>query len=354
MLGVGWCNAPWIDAWPGAPDDPGALATAGERWVWVAGQALLQGRMVALLSLLFGASMVWIGGDGRDVKRAALLDRRLLALALLGVLHGALLWWGDILLPYAVTGLALRWCRRWPPRRLLWSGILAYGLGVVVLRIDAGMELWQGHALSTGHMGMIRLAPMADNGRIWLTCLPETMIAVLMTSGPMMAIGMAMARSGRLSTAWLDRRAPWLLTIGLGTALITVPLTLIEAGICGGLSPASASYWATTLRLVCAPAGALGWLGLASLWRQGQSWLAAIGRVSLSTYLGQSMMMRAGVILLGMGASTVSWRGIMADMGLVLGLQVGLAQVWHKFGWPGPAEAWWRFLYRRQAGRPHR
>lgn len=105
ILGIGLCNAPGFAAPLSQAEQLPALASQMDRFLWVAEQTLMQGRFVALFSLLFGLSMLWVGGDGHDPAASARLTRRLRWLAAFGVLHGALLWWGDILLPYALTGL---------------------------------------------------------------------------------------------------------------------------------------------------------------------------------------------------------------------------------------------------------
>ena len=74
---------------------------------------IFEGKMRALFSLLFGASMQLFveRADAAGRHGEALQMRRLAILAAVGWLHYILLWWGDILFVYAVCGffaLALR------------------------------------------------------------------------------------------------------------------------------------------------------------------------------------------------------------------------------------------------------
>ncbi|MCC5450641.1 DUF418 domain-containing protein [Rheinheimera sp. UJ51] len=62
---------------------------------------LLQGRFLTLFNLLFGVSL-WLIYQRYGI---AYVKRRLYWLALFGLLHGWLLWFGDILLWYALAGL---------------------------------------------------------------------------------------------------------------------------------------------------------------------------------------------------------------------------------------------------------
>ncbi|WP_119710956.1 hypothetical protein [Arsenophonus endosymbiont of Aleurodicus floccissimus] len=61
----------------------------------------LQGKFLAIFSLLFGASFEFLSKQGLYWNKI-----RLFVLAIIiGLLHGIGLWDGDILLPYALTGL---------------------------------------------------------------------------------------------------------------------------------------------------------------------------------------------------------------------------------------------------------
>ena len=102
-----------------------ALPTAGiDRWLEPTLSALVSGRFIALFSLLFGvgfALQMQRSGSSPVVRRRYL--RRLGALFVIGLLHGAL-WWGDVLRYYAVIGLMLLPAYRWPARPLLVLGMI--------------------------------------------------------------------------------------------------------------------------------------------------------------------------------------------------------------------------------------
>jgi uncharacterized protein len=114
---------------PGSPLDEAAFAL---------GFFLFEGKMRALFTILFGASMVLFleraEAAGRDPGPLQL--RRLGWLALFGYLHFALLWWGDILFAYALCGCFALLCWRAPAKPLvalaltifvLWHGFQAAG-----------------------------------------------------------------------------------------------------------------------------------------------------------------------------------------------------------------------------------
>jgi uncharacterized protein len=84
--------------------------------------------------MLFGAGLVLMGM--RAARFAGVYYRRLLWLGLIGMAHGYLLWWGDILFFYAIGGLLLYPLRRLSPRTLLTIGII---LLLVGLPMSSGM-----------------------------------------------------------------------------------------------------------------------------------------------------------------------------------------------------------------------
>ena len=79
----------------------------GDRLMWLGNFLFVDGKFRSLFSILFGASLMLV------VEGAACADRspwrthyaRMIVLLLLGWLHFALLWWGDILTHYAAVGM---------------------------------------------------------------------------------------------------------------------------------------------------------------------------------------------------------------------------------------------------------
>ena len=110
-------------------------------YVWVAGRMLADQKFMTIFSMLFGASMVLMTeraeahGDARRVHY-----RRMGWLLVIGLLHGHLLWSGDILFLYAVCGMLVYPLRRQPPGRLL-------VLGVAMLAIASAFSVWTGLTL---------------------------------------------------------------------------------------------------------------------------------------------------------------------------------------------------------------
>ncbi len=115
----------------------GDLSTADEV-VWVVNFILVDAKFRALFSMMFGASML-LFIDRAEASAAgsakSLHFRRMGWLALFGLLHYALIWYGDILFLYAIIGMiAWRWRGRDASALITRAAIF----------IGAGFLLWAG------------------------------------------------------------------------------------------------------------------------------------------------------------------------------------------------------------------
>ncbi len=84
------------------------------------------GKFYVLFSLLFGMGFYLFLRKADEAGRAivTIFRRRLLVLLMFGVLHVLLLWYGDILVIYALFGFVLVWFRRKSNRTVLvWAGV---------------------------------------------------------------------------------------------------------------------------------------------------------------------------------------------------------------------------------------
>ncbi|MDB4724745.1 DUF418 domain-containing protein, partial [Planctomycetota bacterium] len=84
---------------------------SGGSAAWTAAliRALAENKFMGLFSLLFGMGLALQvdRAEARGVSPASFYPRRLAVLAAFGVLNGVCIFFGDILLPYAVAGTAL-------------------------------------------------------------------------------------------------------------------------------------------------------------------------------------------------------------------------------------------------------
>ncbi|MBI3210990.1 MAG: DUF418 domain-containing protein [Candidatus Solibacter usitatus] len=103
-------------------------------WTWFAVDVLFEGKMRALFSMLFGASMILMTSRsearGGDARIADIWLRRCLWLMFIASLHAWFLWDGDILFSYALAGLFL-----YPFRKLASTGLLIAGLSALSMQL---------------------------------------------------------------------------------------------------------------------------------------------------------------------------------------------------------------------------
>lgn len=135
-------NIPFMGNTGRVSHDPRVLGWDGsDQVIWWFTELFLDGTQRGLLELLFGASALLITRNTArptdPVLEADIYYRRALWLMLFGLIHGTLLLWpGDILLLYGMTGLFLFPFRNLSPRILLACGVA----GTLLLAASAAPE----------------------------------------------------------------------------------------------------------------------------------------------------------------------------------------------------------------------
>jgi uncharacterized protein len=117
---------------------PAGGATGPNLVLWAFITVLADGKMRAIFSLTFGASVYLLvdrlSRKGAGAEAADIHYRRMLWLMLFGMIHAYLIWWGDILYYYASLGLILYPLRKLSPRALLiMAGVMIVGLTALPL-----------------------------------------------------------------------------------------------------------------------------------------------------------------------------------------------------------------------------
>lgn len=106
---------------------------------WVFAHLFFELKMMGIFSMLFGAGLVLMDQRAEAAGRpfGGVYYRRILWLLVIGLVHAYLLWYGDILVTYAICGLLLYPLRRRSPRLLLILGITVLLFGSL-LRTGGG------------------------------------------------------------------------------------------------------------------------------------------------------------------------------------------------------------------------
>lgn len=356
-------------------------------------------RALPLFALLFGYGMVQFHRSriGRGIEPRivrVMMRRRHWAMVLLGLLHAALLFNGDILGAYGIAALLLVWLLfgRRDRTVLIWAGVIA---GIMAL---ASVFMMAGGVMASLFTPDDALAEMAASGEefsigmvrdlaygqgylvtvlmrvvMWV---PTTLQSALMMVVPLaIMLGWVAARRRVLDEPWnhvrlLRRAAIGGIAIGWLTGL---PDALLNAGL---LPLPDAVYWMFVglnylggLACGIGYAAAFGLLAMRLEGRQAEDpsvpgrvpgplvrALSAVGQRSLTFYLFQSVILVPVFAAWGLGIGPhVSTTGAVAIAFAVWAVSLPLAQLLDARGARGPAEVVLRRLtYGKHDPRPQR
>lgn len=347
-------------------------------------RVFVAGKFISIFALLYGIGLaLQCDRLERRGPSAPIYRRRQLWLLVFGVLHGVLLWWGDILFTYGLIGLAVFLVRKQPSRDLRRLGAVLIGLGAMLnasafLAIGAiPSEVWDGVTMLHEQVELPPDAPewvfrmLAQDDPFRMLSVAEVAIfgqgpwwAALLTRGSLfvgtviggatsvgiwvgglMLVGMAWIREGFLQDEerqrwWAFRVLPVLLAIEL---LANLALALGDFRFGSGIGGALEGLgWA-----VKPPLGLAYFAALCLLVRRLSALrvFASAGRLALTNYIAQSFVLN--VLFAHWGFAWFGTLGRAATFGICVVLvtcQVGLSWLWLQRFERGPLEAVWRRL----------
>ena len=105
--------------------------TGANLGVWWFSYLFADQKFMTLFSMLFGAGIVLMTSkaERQGGHSLRLHYRRMFWLLIIGLVHGYLLWSGDVLVLYAICGFVIYWFRRWSPKWLLLLGVIVFAVG---------------------------------------------------------------------------------------------------------------------------------------------------------------------------------------------------------------------------------
>ncbi|HTH28305.1 MAG TPA: DUF418 domain-containing protein [Sphingobium sp.] len=339
--------------------------------VWLASFALLDGKIVGLFAMLFGASTLLVidraemeGGDGFAAQR-----RRLLWLMPIGAAHYLLVWPGAWLMLLALAGwIALRFAGREPLDLLKWA-LAFFALQLLISAVMAALaistrspeaysallekELLHELVLHRGGYVPLALARLAEAP----AHLAASMVRSLFGMLGFMLLGMAMAMGGFFTGQWsreqYARTARHAYLVGLLPVLLLGAWALLSGDprIAGEVTGVVAFPFAIPIAI-----GHAALLMLAAM-RGGTSQLvkrvAAVGRTALSNYLLCTILL--ATLAYGFGLGLYGRLDRMSLLGIAIGLSALMllwSPHWLRLFGAGPGERLWHALRRigRRAG----
>jgi uncharacterized protein len=326
------------------------------------------GKFVTLFSLLFGIGFAvqMERADARGVASRLFYVRRLIVLLIIGLAHGFLLWWGDILAPYALMGGLLLLFRKrsqgtiliWAvifyawPMMLMGAAMAAHSAGVAIPKPphptpEELQRVIQIFANGTyAEMLRVRVKEMAFNGIALVFFYPRVLGLFL--------FGLWVWRAGIIRNLAqyepvLRRCRNWGLVVGLvGNAAVLAMFEIwrpnpteftregFVVGIAGSIAiPALSLFYASSVIL----------LSREETWRRVLHPFGAIGRTALSNYLLQSVICTTLYNSWGFGlfGKVGPLAGLIPTI-LIYSAQVPLSSWWTARFSFGPMEWIWRTL----------
>jgi uncharacterized protein len=274
--------------------------------------AFIQGKFISIFSFLFGMGFAiqMSRAEARGARFMSFYPRRLLALALFGLIHGVLIWAGDVLLTYAFSGAILLLFRKRQQKTLLWWAGGMFALPIVVSTIFVGLYFSRFHRswMDPKPVDMPKLYAvihiyahgtarqiLAQNWVEWKLELPTTLFAIY--AAALFLLGMWVWRAGIVQRLGeykpvLRRVCAWCIPIGL---VVNIFVASVRAVVPYG----RVSLWAWLAGVLWLPgshilsAGYISGLALLFMrenWRRTLLPFAAVGRMALTNYLMQSIL----------------------------------------------------------------
>ncbi len=344
----------WVPTWT---EGSGAIDMA----VYIFQVLFVESRFMSIFTMLFGVGLA-LQSDrarARDMDPRPRLRRRLAWLLVFGLIHGFLLWFGDILTLYAISGFLVLRATRWTVKRLT-----AVGVGLVALaQVPMALVVWgsivtgenfmevpplpfDGAALAAAQAEWTSIpARLAANATEFFSALAAGPIVLFWHTAGVMLIGMALYRRGFFTDTGAWRRGVVSLVLGfvIGAAVLAGRFAVgLETSAAQGL------FGAITL------AGILMGIGYMSLLipiasRSGQlvRALRNTGKTAFTLYISQTVvsLLLFSVILRPLWG-TWSRLPLLVYVMLFAVVQVIFAHWWQTRRGMGPLESMWRRLAR--------
>ena len=344
--------------------------TGVNRWVWILSHLFADSKFMTIFSILYGAGIVLITTkvEEKGGRSVGLHYKRTFWLLIIGLAHAYLLWYGDILVTYALMAMIVFWFRKLSPRWLIGLGIVAFSVSTLLQlglvgtlanlppdvmadfqaewQPDAGEIAWEA-AVYQGSW----LEQMAH--RVPASIEMQTLSLLFWGSwraGGLMLIGMALFKLGVLTAQRSTRFYRNLLIAGFGLGFPLVILGVVRNFAAGWILEYSRfvgsqfNYWGSL-------GVSLGYIAIIMLvaksrrWQQGIRPFAAVGRTALSNYLFQTIA--ATLIFYGHGLGLFGQVERSGQVLIVLGIwvvQLIISPLWLRHFRFGPAEWLWRSL----------
>ena len=373
------------------------LAFGGtEPWnlgTWFATHIFFDLKFMTIFSMLFGAGLVMMmqRAEARGTKYVVVWYRRSLWLLMFGIVHGYLIWMGDILYSYAIAGMFVFLFRHRSPKALTKISIVVMavapllsfmgGVGMGKLQSLATeieelqiageeisakqkdiLEQWDGLSILLGdpteevvddlegYSGSYAEVFTYRRLKTWMMQTEWYFFYIFWRVAGVMLLGMALMKLGIISGERGPSTYRKLMLVGYG-----VGLPIVVFGAWNMWQHQWETMWlyhsGSFPNYVGSVLVALGHIGLVmTIIKSGamknlMGRFAAVGRMAFTNYLSHSLILTT--VFYGYGFGLYGSVSRLAQMGFVvavIALQLWWSPIWLKFFRFGPAEWLWRTL----------
>ena len=340
--------------------------------VFFAIAVLVSGKAMSTFSFLFGlgfaVQMLRAASRGRSIVPTYV--RRLTVLLLIGAIHMTLLWYGDILFAYAVLGFSLILFRHRADRTLLtWAAILIIAvpllLGGIPWMLDVlGIpvpppkleEIAKRNAATlatfqSGSYGAIVGENLHQAGKFYAGRKAPWLLYVL----GLFVLGLYTGRRQVFERVTEHRKtfrriASWGIPVGIGGSVLMAVLQTVLPPEAMFSEPRLVLLVMAVFVVSTVPLAA-GYVSAATLLLQDETWrrrlgvFAPVGRMALTNYLSQTVIML--LIYYPYGGGLIGRVGPAVGLGIALAvfaLQIVWSRIWLARFQFGPMEWLWRSL----------
>lgn len=340
------------------------------KWVWILSHLFGDQKFMTIFSILYGAGILMVtrSAESRTNKSAGLHYRRTFWLLVIGLIHAHLIWYGDILVPYALCALIMYFFRKARPKiQFILGACLIAVHTVLYLGIGSSIPHWpeesRADTMESWAPGIQKLQAEIEaytgtfaqqtKERSESALFLETGVFFMLffwRAGGLMLVGMALYNWGVLTAQRSIGfyKKGWLISWLLGLPLVIWGiLRNFEEGWSLEYSMFIGSqwnYWGSlfiSFGMICL----VMWVAQTSILGGLQRRLAAVGQMALTNYLTQSLICTFIFYGIGFGLFGQVERVVQVlILVLVWTLQVSWSQPWLRKFYFGPIEWLWRSL----------
>lgn len=347
-------------------------------WVYSVFHVMADQKFMALFSLLFGASTLLIL---QGYEQAGNLARRHFVrntwLVLFGLLHGVLLWEGDVLLIYGLSAMVLYFMRNLSFSTLGIMGVFFYSTPILynllmawmVPQLDATSLKWLQDYWSPESKVLLKdiaLFQGSFSEQLQYRLDGGSMVGQTNDASELLGLGQLIDFFGRALGMMMLGMMAFKTDILTGKRTVRFYRNMLFVGLAVGVPIAILGlYWfqakqfdaiyslfmgripnhIATLFIAAGYIGLIHLMCATGIFKRVQGYLASVGKMALTNYVGQTLI--ATVIFYGIGFGLYGQLSRLELLAVMVGIwliQIVLSVVWLRYFIYGPLEWLWRSL----------